>query len=69
MSSLYFSDGVIVCWGSMLMVIAIEKYNLHKRMAYFFLSKVAADNYSGLLGVFITSTGALVNYYVILSFI
>ena len=55
-SSLYFSDGVIVCWGSMLMVIAIEKYNLHKRLAYFFLSKVSAENYSGLLAVFIAST-------------
>ena len=56
-SSLYFSDGVVVCWGSMLMATAIEKYGLHSRFANYFLHRVSAHNFPGLLLVFIFATG------------
>jgi sodium-dependent dicarboxylate transporter 2/3/5 len=32
-ASTYFNDSVVVCWGSLIIAHAIEKYNLHKRFA------------------------------------
>lgn len=33
-ASTYFGDSVIICWSSFLISEAVEKYNLHKRLAY-----------------------------------
>ena len=30
----YFGDSVIICWSSLVMSEAVEKYGLHKRFAY-----------------------------------
>lgn len=65
-SSFYFSDGVVVCWGSMLMATAIKKYNLHKRFADYFLHRVSRDNHAGLLFVFIFATGIHLNLYYVM---
>jgi sodium-dependent dicarboxylate transporter 2/3/5 len=61
-SSIYFSDGVVVFWGSMIMATAIEKYNLHKRFARLFLGKSNRSNHSVILLVFICTTGISKDY-------
>ena len=34
----YFSDGIVVLWGSLVMANAVESYGLHKRFAVALLS-------------------------------
>ena len=56
-SSEYFSDGVIVCWGSMVMTGAIEKFKLHIRIAEFFLRKLEGSSVTVLIFSFVMATG------------
>lgn len=56
-SSAYFADSIVVCWGSMLMAGAIEKYRLHKRFANYFVNKYAGAGSAVLLLGFIILTG------------
>lgn len=58
-SSLYFSDTVIVCWSSMVMTGAIERYKLHIKLADRFVSVLLQLDLSFLLLGFILLTGFL----------
>lgn len=58
-SSLYFSDGVVICWGSMIMTSAIEKYGLHVRIANLLLKNCGNASLSALIFGFVFTTGFL----------
>jgi di/tricarboxylate transporter len=59
-SSVYFSDTVVVCWGSVIMTAAIEKYNLHKIFAdYFLKARLTTLSPRRLLLGFVVCTGFL----------
>jgi sodium-dependent dicarboxylate transporter 2/3/5 len=32
-ASTYFSDSIIICWGSLIIAYSVEKYELHRRFA------------------------------------
>ena len=58
-SSVYFSNGVVVCWGSMVMASAVEKYGLHKRIATALLQFAALAGSFGVISGFVLITGFL----------
>lgn len=56
-SSSYFSDGVMVSWGSMVMTGAIEKYQLHVRIANWFLKSFKNASLTAIIFGFVIITG------------
>ena len=45
----YFSDGIVVLWGSLIMANAVECYGLHKRFAVALLSNTGYYTKNSLL--------------------
>jgi hypothetical protein len=59
-SGVYFSDTVVIMWGSIIMTTAIEKYNLHTIFAdYYLKARLSTLSPRWLLLGFIVSTGFL----------
>jgi hypothetical protein len=58
-SSLYLSDSVMICLGSLLIASAVEKYNLHNKFALVILKFSKTNNPEALILSFVLVTGFL----------
>lgn len=58
-SSIYFSDAIMVCLGSLIMADAIEVYSIHDKFAKYLLNKMSIFGNSGLIAGFVFTTGLL----------
>lgn len=58
-SEMYFTDGVVICWASLLMAHSFERHSLDKRFARFMLRRTTAWGHSGVLLGFVFCTGIL----------
>jgi di/tricarboxylate transporter len=55
----YFSDSVVICWGTLLIATAVEKYKLHNRFATRLLNITERYGINGILFGFVFITGFL----------
>ena len=58
-SSAYFEDSIVTCFGSLLISDSIEYYNIHRKFANVFLTRARKYGLNGILCGFLFCSGAM----------